>query len=109
MTTAADYINEYIARRAPIHMVKPWRHENPLIAALWWKQERWEQAAKLEDCAKPSTEWDEAFDAYTDAGSKYEAIITDAWSSRKLERLSIPRQLGVPVGADEARLNEAAA
>jgi hypothetical protein len=86
MTTAASYITEYIARRAPYDMVAPSRHRNLLVRALWWKQERWEQEAIVEACAKPSAEFDEAFDAMFDADEKWEAIIRDAWSYRAVSR-----------------------
>jgi hypothetical protein len=91
--TATDYINEYLARRAPYDMVAPWRHRNLLIRALWHKQERWAEAETMEGCEKPSAKFDKAFDAYIKAGTQYQKAILDAWENRKLERGStgIPR------------------
>jgi hypothetical protein len=88
MTTAADYINEYLARRAPIDMVAPYRHRNLLIRALWFKQARWEAEAIVRDCAKPSAEYDAAFDAMIDAGDKHRAAIIDAAKNRALTRFA---------------------
>lgn len=106
--TAADYIREYITRRAPIDMPAPWRHRNLLIRALWWKQERWDQEQAVEDSAKPSAEFDEAFDAMISAGNKYEAIIRDAWSMRCAERAVFRTALTATAVAGAVRLGEVA-
>lgn len=84
--TAGQYIKDYLERRAPADMVKPWRHVNLLIRALWWKQARWIAEASLEGCARPSAEYDQAYDAMIDAGDKHRAVILDAWELRAMER-----------------------
>jgi hypothetical protein len=88
--SAADYINEYVARRAPFYMEAPWRSSNPLVRALWAKQERWTQSAKAKDAAKPSAEYDEAYDLMDAAAAKHAKIIKDAWTNRCMSRGYVP-------------------
>jgi hypothetical protein len=109
MSSAADYITEYLARRAPYDMPAPWRHRNLLIRALWHKQARWDEAETLESCEKPSATWDKAFDAYKNAATQYQKAILDAWENRAMERGStVSRELSRSM-ADHANSNERAA
>jgi hypothetical protein len=90
--TAAQYITDYLLKRAPFYMEMPSRHSNPLIRGLWWKQERWTQSAKAKDAAKPSAEYDEAYDLWVAAAAKHAKIIKDAWTNRCMERGYAPRR-----------------
>lgn len=87
--TAADYINEYVARRAPIDMVAPWRSSKPLVKALWFKQARWAAEATVANCAKPSAEYDEAYDAMVTAKLQHMSLTIDAWKNRAIERFAV--------------------
>jgi hypothetical protein len=86
--SAADYINEYLARNAPSFMAAPWRHPSGVVRALWHKQNMWLAKEEMEGAEKPSDEFDRAFDAHVKHEKKYETAVRDAWASRELERLS---------------------
>lgn len=86
--SAADVINEYLDRKAPMYLAAPWRHPSGVVRALWHKQNMWLAAEEMEGAEKPSDEFDRAFDAHVKHEKKYEEAVRDAWSSRQLERLS---------------------
>lgn len=88
--TANDIINEYVARKAPFYLAAPWRHPSSVVRALWQKQAMWAASKELTDCARPSAEYDEAYDLMCNAADKHREIIEGAWSVRCLERGSVP-------------------
>lgn len=86
---ACDYIRDYRARARIYYvsnMAHPYRHENMLIRALWWKQEAWMAAEGMDDAERPSYEYDVAIDAYYDAREKWRMAVREAWLNRALER-----------------------
>jgi hypothetical protein len=111
--TAADYINQYHARRSPFDMVAPWKHRNLLIRAAYWKQQKRMWEATRDGAPHPSAQYDEAFDAAMAADEKYEASIIEAWTLRALERgytvSSVTTRELSPSMADHANSNERAA
>lgn len=83
----SDYIARFEANRG-VGMVGPWKHEDWRIRALWHRVNRDNLAVELEGCAKPSHEWDVAFDTFVKAGADHEKVVRSAWTTRRLERLS---------------------
>lgn len=85
--SSADYILEWKARGGiNSRMVAPWRHENPLVQALYFKQRMWEAAADLRAATYPSDAWDLAYDSEAKNDDRWRELIIDAWQSRFLER-----------------------
>lgn len=103
MTSACDYLRLYRARSRGgyVHgMVAPWRHENPLVRALYHKQEMWAAEREIIDCGKqPSAELDEAVDRFDDRALKWEEIIQHAWLTRAMSRGTIPAKQREPEAA----------
>lgn len=73
----SDYITRWEANRG-LGMVAPWLHHDWRVRALHYKRRNAYFEAIVTDCAKPSAEYDEAFDAMIDADEKYENVIRTA-------------------------------
>lgn len=84
-----DIVREWRARRGPVTLINhPARHEDWRVRAVFWRQERDEEAAVMADCAKPSAEWDEAFDTMMKATNLLNATVLNRLALRKLEQAS---------------------
>ncbi len=84
-----DIVREWRARRGPVTFSNhPARHEDWRVRCVFWRQERDAEALTLADCAKPSAEWDEAFDAMMKATNLLNTTVLNRLALRKLEHLS---------------------
>jgi hypothetical protein len=81
----SDYIARYEANTG-FGMVPPSRHEDWRVRAIWFKRLRNEHGQDMEDCAKPSAEWDEAIDGYITNSRAYQNVVTNQWLARAAER-----------------------
>ncbi len=84
-----DIVRNWRARRGPVTlMTHPARHADWRVRAIFWRQERDAEAATMADCAKPSAEWDEAFDAMMKAVNLLNTTLLNQLATRNLERAS---------------------
>lgn len=71
----SDYLARFEANTG-WGMVHPARHEDWRVRSLFWKRRNRRFEAIVTDCAKPSAEYDKAWDDMHDAAREYENVIT---------------------------------
>lgn len=86
MPSPVLYVREYATRKAPFHMVAPWRHSDRRVRAHYWAGEVRASSAELEGLGRdPSHERDIAVDRYHDCLDHFREAVAD-W--RQTHRLS---------------------
>jgi hypothetical protein len=88
MPSPVLYVREYAARKAPFHMVAPWRHSDRRVRAHYWAGEVRAASAELDGLGRePSHERDIAYDRMCNCLDHFREAVAD-W--RQTHRLFVP-------------------